>query len=242
LNQNLMRLLVIIPTYNEVENIQSIIGAAFNNGSKNDACHILIVDDNSPDKTADAVKALQTENKDNLFLLLREDKRGFASAYIDGFYWGLKRDYDCFLEMDADFSHDPKYITAMLEKIKTYDFVIGSRNVKGGRVEGWPFWRHILSKGGSFYSRFILGCPIKDLTGGFNMWRKETIEGIGLDTLISKGYSFLLEKKYRAYKKGYKYAETPILFKDRALGKSKMSKNIFFEALANVWKIRFSEI
>jgi len=237
-----VRLLVIIPTYNEIENIQSIIRAVFDNVKNSEACHVLIVDDDSPDKTADAVKALQAEYKNNLFLLLREDKKGFASAYCDGFSWGIERNYDYFLEMDADFSHDPKYIWTMLEKIKIYDFVIGSRNIKGGKVEGWPFWRHILSKGGSFYSRFILGCPIKDLTGGFNMWRRETIEGIGLGTLISKGYSFLLEKKYRAYKKGYKYVEIPILFKDRAFGKSKMTKKIFFEALANVWKIKLSKI
>ena len=237
-----MKLLVIIPTYNEIENIQAIIREVFNCVSNYEQCDILIVDDNSPDKTADAVKALQNEYKNKLFLLLREDKKGFASAYIDGFSWGIERKYDYFLEMDADFSHDPKYIMLMLENIKNYDFVIGSRNVRGGGVEGWPFWRHILSKGGSFYSRFILGCPIKDLTGGFNMWRKETIEGVGLNTIISKGYSFLLEKKYRACKKGYKYIEIPIIFKDREFGKSKMSKKIFFEALINVLKIRFSKI
>jgi dolichol-phosphate mannosyltransferase len=205
-------------------------------------CDILVVDDNSPDKTADAVKALQEEYKNNLFLLLRENKKGFASAYIDGYSWGIEKDYDTFLEMDADFSHDPKYIKAMLENIKNHDFVIGSRNIKGGRIDGWPFWRHILSKGGSLYSRFILFCPIKDLTGGFNMWQKDTIVGVELNKFISEGYSFLLEKKYRAYKKGYKYLEIPIIFKDRAFGKSKMSKKIFFEALLNVWKIRMSKI
>jgi dolichol-phosphate mannosyltransferase len=236
-----MRLLVIIPTYNEIENIQAIIREVFNSLS-DEECDILVVDDNSPDKTADAVMVLQEEYKDNLFLLLRQNKKGFASAYIDGYSWGIERNYDCFLEMDADFSHDPKYIKTMLENINNYDFVIGSRNIRGGRIEGWPFWRHILSKGGSFYSRFILGCRIKDLTGGFNMWRKETIVGVELDKFISEGYSFLLEKKYRAYKKGYKYVEIPITFKDRAFGKSKMSKKIFFEALINVWKIKKSKI
>jgi dolichol-phosphate mannosyltransferase len=236
-----MRLLVIIPTYNEIENIRDVIREVFNSVSGDVQCNILIVDDNSPDKTADAVKALQEEYNDRLYLLLRKGKEGFASAYIDGFSWGIERNYDYFLEMDADFSHDPKYINTMLEEIKTYDFVIGSRNIEGGGVEGWPFWRHILSKGGSFYSRLILGCPIKDLTNGFNMWRKETIEGIGLGTIISKGFSFLLEKKYRAYKKGYKYIEIPIILKNRVLGESKMSIKIFSEALINIWKIKYGK-
>jgi dolichol-phosphate mannosyltransferase len=236
-----VRLLVIIPTYNEIENIQGIIREVFNSVSGDVQCNILIVDDNSPDKTADAVRVLQKEYNDKLFLLLRKGKEGFASAYIDGFIWGIEKKYDYFLEMDADFSHDPKYIMTMLKEIKNYDFVVGSRNA-GGRVEGWPFWRHILSKGGSFYSRLILACPIKDLTGGFNLWRRETIEGIELDKIISRGYSFLLEKKYRAYKKGYKYIEIPIVFKDREFGNSKMSKKIFFEAFINVWKIRLSRI
>ena len=237
-----MKLLIIIPTYNEVDNIRLIIHAVFNNDIKDVQCDILIVDDNSPDKTADAVKELQVEYSDKLFLLLRVNKRGFASAYIDGFAWGIERNYDYFLEMDADFSHDPKYIMTMLENILQYDFIIGSRNIKGGVVEGWPVWRHILSKGGSLYSRLILWCPINDLTGGYNMWRRETIMGIELEKMISKGYSFLLEKKYRAYKKGYKYLEIPILFKDRVFGNSKMSKKIFFEALMNVWKIKFKKI
>jgi len=234
-----MKLLIIIPTYNEIENIQVIIREVFRCVSDNEQCDILIVDDNSPDKSADAVKALQNEYGNRLFLLLREGKKGFASAYIDGYSWGIEKSYDCFLDMDADFSHDPKYIMTMLENIKKYDFVIGSRNINGGKIEGWPFWRHILSKGGSLYSRIILGCPIKDLTGGYNMWRKETIEGIELNTIISEGYSFQIEKKYRAYKKRYKYIEIPIVFKDRAYGISKMSKKIFFEALINVWKIKY---
>jgi len=237
-----MKLLVIIPTYNEIENIQNIIRKVFSSVSNNEQCDILIVDDNSPDKTADAVKEMQNEYQNRLFLLLRIDKKGFASAYIDGLSWGIERNYDCFLEMDADFSHDPKYINTMLEKIKNYDFVIASRNIKDGKVEGWPFWRNLISKGGSFYSRFILGCPIRDLTGGFNMWRKETIQGVELNTIISEGYSFQIEKKYRAYKKGFKYIEIPIIFKDREFGKSKMSKKIFLEALINVWKIKLSKI
>jgi dolichol-phosphate mannosyltransferase len=232
-----VRLLVSILTYNEIENINGIIREVFSSVSGDVQCDILIVDDNSPDKTADAVKALQDEYSGRLFLLLRKGKEGFASAYIDGLSWGLERNYDYFLEMDADFSHDPKYIMPMLEKIKSCDFVIGSRNA-GGRVEGWPLWRHILSKGGSLYSRIILGSPIKDLTGGFNMWRKETVEGIGLNAIISEGFTFQIEIKHKAHKKGYKYIEIPIVFRDRALGKSKMSKRIFFEGLINVWKIK----
>ena len=235
-----MSFLIIIPTYNENANIKNIINEIFSIVSKNEKCNILIVDDNSPDKTAEVIKEMQSSKyKDKLFLLLRKDKKGFASAYIDGYRWGLERDYKYFLEMDADFSHDPKYINTMLDNIKKYDFVIGSRNINGAKVEGWPFWRNFLSKGGSIYSRLILNCPIKDLTGGFNMWKRETINGIELDTIISQGYSFLLEKKYRAYKKGYKFLEIPIVFKNRVFGESKISKKIFFEAIINVWKIKF---
>jgi dolichol-phosphate mannosyltransferase len=140
--------------------------------------------------------------------------------------------------MDADFSHDPKYIPLMLEKIEHSDVVIGSRNISGGAVEGWGLLRSMISKGGSLYSRVVLGCPVKDLTGGFNMWRKEALQKIGLQTIISRGYSFQVEMKYKAFRAGCRIAEIPIIFVDRKKGKSKMSKKIFFEALLNIWKMR----
>jgi dolichol-phosphate mannosyltransferase len=203
---------------------------------------ILVIDDNSPDKTAVKVKELMLNNKERLFLLERPEKSGLASAYINGFKWGINKGYSYFLEMDADFSHDPGYIQPMLEKIEDYDVVIGSRNIKGGGVEGWSPVRNFISKGGSLYSRIILGCPIKDLTGGFNLWRKDTLDKIDLDSIISTGYSFQIEMKYKAYKAGCCYVELPIIFKDRTRGKSKMSKGIFFGALANVWRLRFKNI
>lgn len=186
------------------------------------------------------VKKLQDEyNKSSqLFLLERNSKKGLADAYITGFKWGLLNGFDVFCEMDADFSHKPEYLPKLWNEIQSYDVVIGSRNIKGGSVEGWSLLRNIISKGGSLYSRIILGCPVKDLTGGFNMWRKISLEKIGLDTIISKGYSFQIEMKYKAYRAGCSIKEIPIIFSDRVAGESKMSKGIFIEALKAVWRIR----
>jgi dolichol-phosphate mannosyltransferase len=172
--------------------------------------------------------------------LNRPGKQGLASAYLAAFDWGRAKGYDVFLEMDADFSHNPAYVPVMLREIETHDVVIGSRNIQGGGVEGWTFLRNVISKGGSLYSRAVLGCPIKDLTGGFNMWTKAAFEKIGLANIISKGYSFQIEMKYRAFIAGCSIKETPILFTDRKFGVSKMSRNIFIEALANIWKIKFT--
>jgi len=227
-------LLIIIPTYNEIENIVPFVEEVF---SRVPDAHILVVDDNSPDGTAAAVEKIAGE-KSALHILKRSGKQGLASAYIDGFKWGIPRGYDVFLEMDADFSHNPEYIPEMLEQIKTHDVVIGSRNIKGGGVEGWSALRNMISKGGSLYSRIILSCPIMDLTGGFNMWRKSALEKIGLDGIISKGYSFQVEMKFKAYHYGCSVKEIPILFPDRKRGNSKMSKKIFLEALVNIWKIK----
>jgi dolichol-phosphate mannosyltransferase len=199
---------------------------------------ILVVDDNSPDGTAAAVKKLKEKWPGRLHLLNRPGKQGLASAYLEGFAWGETKGYDIFLEMDADFSHNPKYIPLMLEQIQNNDVVIGSRNIKGGGVEGWTWIRNLISKGGSLYSRFVLGCPLKDLTGGFNMWKKTALEKIRLDSILSKGYSFQIEMKYKAYLSRCAIVEIPIIFTDRKKGKSKMSKKIFFEALLNIWKIK----
>jgi dolichol-phosphate mannosyltransferase len=233
---NSLNLLVCVPTYNEAENIKPLLNAVFENLPPE--AHVLVIDDNSPDGTARIVEKIQELYPERLHLLNRPGKQGLAAAYLAAFEWGLASGYDVFLEMDADFSHNPKYIPAMLGEIRTHGVVIGSRNINGGGVEGWSFVRNIISKGGSFYSRAVLCCPIKDLTGGFNMWTKNALDKIGLATIISKGYSFQVEMKYRAWTAGCQVKEIPIIFTDRKFGKSKMSKKIFFEALLNVWKIR----
>jgi len=231
-----MKLLIIIPTYNEIENISKIIPEVLRNIPKDGS--ILIVDDGSPDGTASAVKELQRKYESNLFMLERTSKNGLADAYITGFKWGIEKGFDVFCEMDADFSHKPEYLPKLIEAIQTNEVAIGSRNIKGGSVEGWSALRNFISKGGSLYSNIVLCCPIKDLTGGFNMWRKETLEKINLDSIISKGYSFQIEMKYKAYKAGCSIKEIPIVFPDRVAGVSKMSKGIFIEALKAVWRIR----
>ncbi|HOV15261.1 MAG TPA: polyprenol monophosphomannose synthase [Spirochaetota bacterium] len=233
-----MKTLIITPTYNEKENIADFINAVYENTEGLDI-NILIVDDGSPDGTALIVKDLIEKKYSNkLFILERAGKQGLASAYITGFKWGIEKNYDVICEMDADFSHNPKYIKPMLEYFKDYDVVIGSRNIKGGAVKGWGFTRNFISKGGSLYSRLVLGCPIKDLTGGFNFWKKEVLVKILEKPILSSGYSFQIELKYKSYKNKFKIKEFPILFEDRTKGNSKMSKNIFFEALLKIWKIR----
>ena len=231
-----MRVLIIIITYNEIENIGLLIPELFKIIPPN--VDVLVVDDSSPDGTGKAVENLFPEYPNRLHLFTRPYKEGTAAAYIAGFKWGLSRDYDVFLQFDGDFSHNPKYIPVMLEEIKTYDVVIGSRYIKGGGIEDWPLSRKIISMGGSFYSRVVLSCPIKDLTGGFNMWRKTALEKIRLDKIISKSYSLQIELKYRAYRAGCSIKETPIVFTDRERGVSKISNNTLIEALFIVWKIK----
>ena len=233
---NNRKVLIIIPTYNEAQNIKDFINEIF---KFNDNSHVLVIDDNSPDGTAKIVKSLVDKNDDRLFLLERPGKMGLASAYITGFKWGMEKGYELFIEMDADFSHDPKYLNKMLELSGENDCVIGSRYVKNGGVKGWGLVRKFISKGGSLYSRMILGIPVKDLTGGFNLWKKEVLENIGLDEIISNGYLFQIELKYRSYKKRYKIYEMPIIFEDRVHGKSKMSKKIFIEAVLKIWRLKF---
>jgi len=237
---NTTKLLAVIPTYDEADNIENLIRAVFTVIPSNG--EILVVDDNSPDGTAEIVEKTAVEYPNRLHILKRPGKKGLASAYLAGFSWGMASDscYSVFLEMDADFSHNPDYIPVMLEQIKTHDVVIGSRNVARGGVEGWSFLRNCISKGGSLYSQIILGCPIKDLTGGFNMWTKNALFKIGMNNILSRGYSFQIEMKYRAWRTGCSVKEIPILFVDRKFGASKMSKSIFLEALINVWKIKRS--
>jgi dolichol-phosphate mannosyltransferase len=236
-----MKILIVMPTYNEKENIEAIINDIFlkNQGFE---INVLVVDDNSPDGTQIIIKKIiQEKFNGRLFLIEREGKQGLASAYMAGFKWGIANGYDILIEMDADFSHNPDYLSEMIIKSNEYDCVVGSRNIKYGKVRGWGFLRNIISKGGSLYSRIILNIPVKDLTGGFNLWKKEVLEKIGIDNIISKGYSFQIELKYRAHRLGFKLTEIPIIFDDRIKGESKMSKNIFFEALLNIWKLRFIE-
>lgn len=233
------KLLIIIPTYNEAQNIKSFLEKIYNS-CKNIDYSILVVDDNSPDKTAEIVKDWSLDHQ-NCYLLSREKKEGLGKAYIAGFKWGLERGYNFFCQIDADFSHSPEYIPLFLGKIKNYDFIIGSRYVKGGSVKGWGILRKIISRGGSLYSKIILSSKINDFTGGFNLWSKKVLECINLDSLYSSGYSFQIEMKYRASKKGFKFYEYPIIFIDRENGKSKMSKSILFEAIINVLKLRFNK-
>jgi dolichol-phosphate mannosyltransferase len=233
-----MKVLITIPTLNESENIEDLINSIFES-TMPDQVNILVVDDNSPDGTASIVKNLIIgKYKNKLFLLERDAKKGIASAYIAGFRWGLAKDYDLFGEMDADFSHNPKYLPGMIDISEKYDFVIGSRYIGAGGMPDWGFIRKLISWGGSLYSRLILGIPIKDLTGGFNLWKRNILEKIDLDNIVSKGFLFQVELKFRAYKLKFNFMEFPIVFKNRAKGKSKMSFLIFLEAILNVWKLK----
>lgn len=233
-----MKVLIAIPTYNEAENIERLI-LEINDALRNHFSYsILVVDDASSDGTAQIVIDLM-KKFENLKILQRNGKFGLASAYLMAFRQGIEEGFDAFIEMDADFSHNPSYLPLMFEKLVDYDVVIGSRNIKEGGVRGWSLLRNIISKGGSLYSRIILNCPVRDLTGGFNGWRREIFDKVGLENIISNGYAFQIEMKYRAFKKGAKIFEFPIIFEDRKFGKSKMSKKIFLEALLNVFKIKF---
>lgn len=228
--------LIIIPTYNERENIESLLELIT---QTDPAAHMLIVDDNSPDRTFEVVEGLmQSRYPDRLFLLKRAGKLGLGTAYIAGFKWALARDYDYIFEMDADFSHDPKYLPEFLAAIQTHDVVLGSRYVAGGGVKNWGLLRKFISRGGSLYARTILGLSLRDLTGGFKCFRREVLQAIDLDAVKSNGYSFQIEMTYRAQALGFRIVETPIIFEDRTAGKSKMSRKIFLEAVLMVWKLR----
>ena len=229
--------LIIIPTYNEASNIEKII-AKINTVLDSYRFSILVIDDNSSDGTKDILDNLKYKYV-NFHVLNRKEKLGLASAYIQGFQFGLKNGYDYLIQMDADFSHNPEYLPVIIQKLTDYDVVIGSRNIKGGSVVGWGLLRNLISKGGSIYSKLILSCPIDDLTGGFNGWRSDIINNVLSKKIISKGYSFQIEMKYRAYKNNASILEIPIKFVNRKFGKSKMNKKIFLEALINILKFRF---
>jgi len=230
--------LVIIPTYNEIENIDKMVRAVF---SLTREFELLIVDDGSPDGTASKVKELQREFPNKLHIEERKGKLGLGTAYIHGFKWALARDYDFIFEMDCDFSHDPKDLIRLLEACETKaDVAVGSRYCSGGKISNWPFGRILMSYFASVYVRFVLWIPVKDTTAGFKCYKRKVLETINLDTIRFMGYAFQIEMKYRAYKKGFKIVEVPIMFTDRVLGESKMSTKIFKEAFLGVIQMRFS--
>ncbi|MBL7473841.1 polyprenol monophosphomannose synthase [Robertkochia sediminum] len=236
--------LVIIPTYNEIENVEAIVEAVF--GLK-ETFDVLIVDDNSPDGTAQKVVEMQDRFSGRLHLLLRKEKQGLGKAYISGFKWALERDYEYLFEMDADFSHDPNDLERLYRTCKKpgVDIAIGSRYVQGVNVVNWPLNRVLLSYGASFYVKLITGMRIHDPTAGFICYSRKVIEGIDLDDIQFVGYAFQIEMKFRAYTRGFKLVEVPIIFKDRELGQSKMSGAIIHEAVLGVlsmkWKSLFNK-
>lgn len=233
--------IVIIPTYNEIENIEAIIRAVF---SQDKVFHVLVVDDNSPDHTADKVKMLQAEFKDQLFLLKRHKKTGLGVAYIAGFKWSLERQYDYIFEMDADFSHNPNDLIKLYEACANHgaDVSVGSRYVKGITVVNWPMSRILLSYGASRYVRFITRMKVKDSTAGFVCYKRAVLEAIDLNKIKFVGYAFQIEMKFKAHKKEFNIVEIPVIFKDRVKGKSKMSGGIITEAIFGVINLKLKSI
>jgi dolichol-phosphate mannosyltransferase len=230
------RALVIIPTYNEQENVRGIVEMVLRQTS---SIHVLIVDDNSPDGTGNIVQDMM-RSQPRLHLLRRSGKLGLGTAYIAGFKWGLAQGYDFLIEMDADFSHDPNEVPHLLNKAEEADLVLGSRYANGIRVINWPLPRLVLSKGAALYVRLITGLPVTDPTGGFKCFRRAVLESIDLDAVRSNGYAFQVEMTYKAWMKGFRVAEVPITFVDRYAGQSKMSSGIVREALWMVWLLAFS--
>ena len=230
------RALVIIPTYNERENIRRIIDSVLRQDGR---LEVLIVDDGSPDGTGEIVAELQGIDS-RIHLLEREKKMGLGTAYIAGFRWALERDYDYILEMDADFSHDPAHLKQFLSAIETNDLVLGSRYQEGRvTVVNWPISRLILSYSANLYARAVTGLPVWDATGGFKCFRRSVLEAIDLSHVRSNGYAFQIEMSFRAWKRGFRIAEIPIVFVDRTEGTSKMSKSIIREAIWMVWRLRW---
>lgn len=230
--------LVIIPTYNEKENISKIINAVF---SLSVDFHILVVDDGSPDGTADIVRDMMQTQQERLHIMERSGKLGLGTAYIAGFRWGLERDYDYLFEMDADFSHNPKDLVRLLEACQKpgVDVVVGSRYIKGGKLENWPFDRIALSYGASLYVRMVTWMPVNDPTAGFICYSRKVLETIDLDKIRFVGYAFQIEMKYAAYSLGFKIKEIPITFTDRVEGESKMNTSIISEAIKGVLQMKW---
>ncbi len=234
-----MNAIVVIPTYNEAQNIENLIDRILFQGIRN--LDILVVDDNSPDGTAEIVTNI-SRCETTVFLLKRPAKAGLGTAYVAGFKYALERNYNYIFEMDADFSHDPDDIPNFLEAIKEYDLVIGSRYKTGVNVINWPITRLVLSVGANKYTQIITGLPINDCTGGYKCFRREVLEAIDLDKIASDGYSFQIEMNFKAWKKGFRIGEIPIVFTDREAGSSKMSKKIIREAIWMVWKLKIMSL
>lgn len=228
--------LVIIPTFNEKDNIERILGelSALN-------FDILVVDDNSPDGTGTIVENIirDAPGYSSVNIIHRSKKLGLGTAYISGFKWAIEKSYNCIFTMDADFSHNPAYLNAFAQSMKTNDLVIGSRYVNGGGISGWPIARKIVSYFGNYYARKVAGLPIKDCTSGFMGIRAGVLNAIGFEKIVTEGYAFLLEIKYLTHKGKYRIEELPIVFTDRKKGKSKISKKIIFEAFLLALKLRF---
>jgi dolichol-phosphate mannosyltransferase len=228
------RALIIFPTYNERENIEKIVHSVM---PLDPRIHVLIVDDNSPDGTGELADRLAAEF-DKVHVLHRAEKQGLGRAYIAGFRWAIEQQFDFVFEMDADFSHSPEYLRDFLREIQNHDLVIGSRYISGVNVINWPMGRLLLSYYANVYTRVITGLPLRDATGGFKCFRREVLEAINLDDVRSSGYSFQIEMSMRAWKRGFRIKEIPIIFYDRVAGKSKMSKKIMREAIWMVWALR----
>lgn len=228
--------LIVVPTYNERDNVRGVAGQFL---AALPGTDLLFVDDNSPDGTGAILDELAAAEP-RIHVMHRAGKLGLGTAYVEGFGWGLSRGYEYLFEMDADGSHDPKYLPTMLALAEDgADVVIGSRYVPGGGTENWSLGRKVISRGGGLYARTVLGIDVRDVTAGFICWRRAALEAIDLSTVSSNGYSFQIEMKYRAHRKGLRLVETPIMFADRRVGQSKMSRAIFAEALLKVWSLRF---
>jgi dolichol-phosphate mannosyltransferase len=232
------RVLVIIPTYNEAENIPKLLPLVLGQAPDLD---VLIVDDGSPDGTAGLVRTMMASDG-RIHLIERKSKSGLGTAYVTGFKFAIQHSYDYVFEMDADFSHSPNEIPNFLHTVRDHDLVIGSRYTNGVRVLNWPIRRLMLSYSANVYTRIVTGLPLHDATGGFKCYRRAVLEAIDLDHIKSNGYAFQIEMSYKAWKKGFRLVEIPIIFLDRRSGHSKMSRNIVYEAAFMVWKLRLRSL
>lgn len=235
---SLDKAVVIIPTYNEISNIQKMLETL---NSLHPTLNVLIIDDGSPDGTAEIIKNFQ-KTKNNLYLLERKGKLGLGTAYIMGFRWALEKNFEAVITMDCDFSHEPEAIPQFTEKIGDYDLIIGSRYTGGIRIMNWPMQRLLLSYFASIYARIITGIPFFDSTGGFNCYSRKALSTLNLNKIFSIGYAFQIELKYKVWSLGLPCIEVPITFFERTVGKSKMSRKIIFEAVINVFRLRFKKV
>ncbi len=235
---SLDKAIVIVPTYNEISNIEKMLETLHR---LHPSLNILIIDDGSPDGTAGVVKKFQ-EKKSNLFILERTGKLGLGTAYIKGFRWALEKNYEAVITMDCDFSHDPEAIPTFTDKIGAYDLIVGSRYIGGIRIMNWPMQRLLLSYFASIYARTITGIPFSDSTGGFNCYSRKALSSLNLDKIFSIGYAFQIELKYKIWSLGLPSIENPITFYERTVGKSKMSRKIIVEAVINVFRLRIKKI